>query len=77
MRNVSYEIERFAEQGVFIDLLIDAYKLGEGSSYCFRGCVTWRENGKWKEDDCGCYPSWDQMFEKVIELAEFILNNKK
>ena len=70
MKEKGQEIERFAKLGIYIDIVCDAYKLDMG--VCYRGCVTWKVNGHWFEDDAGCYPNWEDAYEQVIDLADFL-----
>jgi hypothetical protein len=68
---IGEKIEGLASRGIFVDIVCDAYKFDyEGQNmYCFRACVTWKEDGVWKEDDAGCFKNWERAVEEGIKLG--------
>ena len=68
-------IRFYSNKGIFIEVLADGYKL-EGVGICWRGYVYWNENGKWKEEDCGCFLEWVDAFESSIKfIHDWVLYN--
>jgi hypothetical protein len=69
-------IKTYASKNIFIEVLAYGYKL-EDVGICWRGYVYWRENDKWMEEDCGCYPEWEDAFKSAVKLiSDWILFKK-
>lgn len=61
------QIEEFATQGIYIEILADAFKI-KGCSVCWRAYVHWKEK-EWEEADLGCYPKYGNALDVAIEFA--------
>ena len=58
--NVPETIEKYAKKEIFIEVLADGYKTEIG--ICWRGYVSWKEDGRWMSQDCGCISDWSEAF---------------
>ena len=66
-------IEKYSNMGFYIEVLADGYKI-EDVGICWRGYVSWKEDGEWVSDDCGCLPNWLDSFNLTVELIEELIN---
>jgi hypothetical protein len=69
-------IRNYSKRGIFIEILADGYKL-KGVGICWRGYVYWNQDGEWVENDCGCYPEWEDAFSASIKFIDVKHENLK
>lgn len=62
-------ITKYANKNVYIEILADGYKI-EGMGVCWRGYVHWKDNNKWKSEDCGCASDWGISFSLCEDFIE-------
>ncbi len=73
--NIPDVIRSYSDRGIFIEVLADGYKL-EDVGICWRGYVYWKQDDKWVEEDCGCYPNWIDAFNSSIKfINDWVLYN--
>ena len=73
--NITSVIRSYSDKGIFIEVLADGY-IFEDIGICWRGKVTWKQDDKWVDEDCGCFPEWIDAFESSIKfIHDWVLYN--
>ncbi len=73
--NIPAVIRSYSDKGIFIEVLADGY-IFEDIGVCWRGKVTWKQDDKWVDEDCGCFHNWIDAFESSIKfIHDWVLYN--
>ena len=73
--NIPDVIGSYSDKGIFIEVLADGY-IFEDIGVCWRGKVTWKQDDKWVDEDCGCFPNWIDAFESSIKfIHDWVIYN--